>query len=45
MGPINTGPEGCWKAAFVLAILGIISFFYLLVKGGIWLFNHIKIEF
>ena len=25
MGPINTGPAGCWYAAFALVIIGALA--------------------
>lgn len=45
MGTPDLGPIGCWRGALALVILGICSLIYLIVKGVIWLFNHVSIDF
>lgn len=25
MGPIDTGPDGCWAAAAIMAVVGVIA--------------------
>ena len=40
----DLGPKGCWDAAIFFSIFGVIAFLVLLVKGIIWLINHIRFE-
>lgn len=39
----DIGPPGCWYAVLILAVIGIVSGIYWLVKGIIWLTHHITI--
>lgn len=39
----NTGPDWIWTAIPILALIGIIALLVWIIKGIIWLFNHIQI--
>jgi hypothetical protein len=43
MGPINFGPDWFWKLLGLLVVAGSAATVYLIVKGIIWLINHITI--
>jgi hypothetical protein len=44
MGSPDLGPEWVWEAGCVCAFIGMMAFEYFLIKGFIWLFNHVTIE-
>lgn len=38
------GPEWFWKGLGCLALIGIIGVVFSIVRGIIWLFNHVTID-
>lgn len=44
MGPIDTGPPGCWLAGAIMALVGVAAVIYFAAKGIIWLLNHVHIS-
>lgn len=44
MGPIDTGPSGCWIFAGIMAIVGLFAAGYGIYVGIQWLINHVHIS-
>ena len=43
MGPIDLGPDWFWRLIGICAIVGSVTVVVMIIKGIIWLLNHIEI--
>jgi hypothetical protein len=41
MGPIDTGPAGCWIAAAVMAVVGVVATIAAISWGVWWIVSHL----
>lgn len=41
MGPLDTGPAGCWIAAAVMAVIGVIATIVTLAWVIWWIVSHL----
>lgn len=41
MGPIDTGPPGCWIVAAVMAVVGVLATIAALAWGVWWVASHL----
>lgn len=42
MGPIDTGPTGCWVAALVMAVVGVLATIGAICWAAWWIFSHLN---
>lgn len=42
MGPIDTGPTGCWVAALVMAVVGVLATIGAIFWAAWWIFSHLS---